>query len=50
MLLITVFFLLLLWAFCAVKIPMGSEPAQKDDLLSSSPQAEGNCGYFLLWM
>ena len=47
MLLITMnFFLLLLWAFCAIKTPLGSESSQKDDLLSSS-QAEGNVGYFL---
>ena len=35
--------------FCAVKTPLVSEPSQ-DDLLSSSPQAEGNVGYLLLWI
>ena len=34
---------------CAVKNIMGSEPAQKDNLLSSSPLEEGNVGYFFLW-
>ena len=37
-------------AFSHAVASMVSEHAQKDDLLSRSPQAEGNVGYFLLWI
>ena len=29
---------------------MGSKHVKKDDLMSRSPQAEGNVVYFLLWI
>ena len=37
-------------AFSHAVASMGLEHAQKDDFLSRSPQAEGNVGYFLLWI